>query len=874
MAEQIKIAELSIDTNKLLTQLELTKKVMDGLSDSQKKMRESGDTSNKQFIQNEAKLKTLRSEYNSQIKTLQVVTDANSKLTNALGKENKSVDEAIQNNKELRAVRNQLNSSTVEGAKQIDEINKKLDENNEMINGNSSGLEQLKNNIGNYTESIVKANPILGTMIQFLQGAKDGLVAKNAAMKASEAATGGAAKGLRIFKIALASTGIGLLVIALGALITYLTTTQEGIDKVTSVLRPLKEVMNALLGVVQKLGGDLFKAFENPKQAMKDLSNFVKNNLINRFKAFGVILEGIMELDFKKMANGVLQAGSGVEDVIGKTQNLAKQTGNFFDEAYKRGKRIDDITKELTKSEGAYIEKVAELGLEFRKQNQIAEDTSKTIAEREAAAKKSIEILKDINKEETDRIKLNLELLELKTQSNDTSDAEKTEIAKEKATLKDRLAEMTNAVTTQVKKENRIRKQGNDEAAKIAQDAANEAAKIAQKRVDDAITKQEQELELLKETQRFEATTDAEKLEQQRKYAADELAILKSKFDAKKISETQYNLEKLKLTNDLLAEENRIKDENDAKDKERVKAYENRKRELVNEIALAGIEDDKERQKVKIEQDFLKHMEDLENLKLNDAEKLEIELLLKAQREQALADVNIAIKEENLKNEEEIEQRKRDAYNTTLDTIISIAGEETALGKAMLIIKKLYALQEQAIALGLFQSKASMKLAESTIDITAGTAKSASAAPFPANLPLIAGFVASVAGLLGTIKKTTSSVSKNPKAIKAERGMLLSGARHSSGGIMIEAEDGEAIINRNSSAKYLPLLSAINQDGGGVSFMERGGIAGSVNAPSSTLIDYDKLARSVAALPAPVVSVQEINTVTKRVSVIESQSVL
>jgi hypothetical protein len=111
------------------------------------------------------------------------------------------------------------------------------------------------------------------------------------------------------------------------------------------------------------------------------------------------------------------------------------------------------------------------------------------------------------------------------------------------------------------------------------------------------------------------------------------------------------------------------------------------------------------------------------------------------------------------------------------------------------------------------------------------------------------------------------------KKPKAERGMLLTGARHSGGGIDINAEDGEVIINRNSSAKYLPLLSAINEDGGGVPFMAKGGIAGSIRPSTGTLIDYDKLAISIGALPPPRVAIDEIASIQNQVSVIESQSI-
>jgi hypothetical protein len=61
---------------------------------------------------------------------------------------------------------------------------------------------------------------------------------------------------------------------------------------------------------------------------------------------------------------------------------------------------------------------------------------------------------------------------------------------------------------------------------------------------------------------------------------------------------------------------------------------------------------------------------------------------------------------------------------------------------------------------------------------------------------------------------------------KFEDGGILSGASHDNGGIPFtvngvggfEAEGGEAIINKKSTAMFAPLLSAINQAGGGVSF--------------------------------------------------------
>jgi hypothetical protein len=51
-----------------------------------------------------------------------------------------------------------------------------------------------------------------------------------------------------------------------------------------------------------------------------------------------------------------------------------------------------------------------------------------------------------------------------------------------------------------------------------------------------------------------------------------------------------------------------------------------------------------------------------------------------------------------------------------------------------------------------------------------------------------------------------------------EKGGLLKGPRHAQGGMMIEAEGGEAIMTRGAVTMFAPMLSAMNQMGGGTSF--------------------------------------------------------
>jgi hypothetical protein len=80
---------------------------------------------------------------------------------------------------------------------------------------------------------------------------------------------------------------------------------------------------------------------------------------------------------------------------------------------------------------------------------------------------------------------------------------------------------------------------------------------------------------------------------------------------------------------------------------------------------------------------------------------------------------------------------------------------------------------------------------------------------------------------------SSSSSSESPKgstyATGGIPGGIFRGPSHAEGGIPIEVEGGEAIINKNSTAMYAGLLSLINQAGGGKSFDN--GVQSTTTAP-------------------------------------------
>lgn len=108
-------------------------------------------------------------------------------------------------------------------------------------------------------------------------------------------AAGGAnlfSTALKLLKVALISTGIGALVVALGTLISYFTNTQRGADKVKTVIAGFKAVFNVLIDRLSLFGEGLYKIFtgdlkggwETLKNSVKGVGEEIKNEAVAAYE--------------------------------------------------------------------------------------------------------------------------------------------------------------------------------------------------------------------------------------------------------------------------------------------------------------------------------------------------------------------------------------------------------------------------------------------------------------------------------------------------------------------------------------------------------------------------------------------------------------
>jgi hypothetical protein len=95
--------------------------------------------------------------------------------------------------------------------------------------------------------------------------------------------------------------------------------------------------------------------------------------------------------------------------------------------------------------------------------------------------------------------------------------------------------------------------------------------------------------------------------------------------------------------------------------------------------------------------------------------------------------------------------------DANLSILKSFAGKESAIGKAAFIAKQALRVQESlAIAKDLL-GQLQAKVAVAGADLSTGAAKTASAVPFPANIPLLIGFAAQAATIYSSIKAAVNA---------------------------------------------------------------------------------------------------------------------
>ena len=570
--------------------------------------------------------------------------------------------------------------------------------------------------------------------------------------------------------------------------------------------------------------------------------------------------------------------------------------GNNIKEAVERGKEMERIQQNLNKTEADYITQQAKLRKEFEQQKKLSDDTTKSNEEREKAAERAIQLQEEISKGSIERIKQEAEILRMKQMSNDTSDQERADLARKLAEIDKALEEEAAKTTEAQNKLNAIRKEAATQEEAQAKALAEKRQQYAEQALNDLLQKKEEEIAYFKESQKF----NEDRLKVLELSSAMEVDLLKTKLKNNLISEREYQTEVLAIENEIKAK----KAEEREAELQRIQNFEDRKRELEEQIRLANAESEIERAQLKAEQDFEKRAREIEALQITEAEKTELLALIETQRQQVLTDIQTEFEEQRLEKfkqimSEELAVRKQNAQEVA-GIAQQLAGILSGLLGDTLGAKLASIAIDAAIQAGMVQITTSASQAQNlAMANAAGPVASLALTPIALaqNAALQANSAKAITKILASaaIKGVGASI-KSLTAPKAEQGIVmdLNGPSHSQGGINLFDESGKNIVNaqggekmvilKREASRELDMLSQLNQKHGGVplsrpvSYAANGGAiirnpqaSSSVRIPRN-LFDYnalgDVLADRVNAI-VPVVPVDSVTNIANKTARVE-----
>jgi hypothetical protein len=215
--------------------------------------------------------------------------------------------------------------------------------------------------------------------------------------------------GVNIFKAALVATGIGALIVALGGLVSFLTSTQKGMDLVSQKTAFLGGAFDVAKGKANEVGNAIVESFSNGT-VIQDFGQLLQDQITNR-------VTGIIDV-FKNLWSVVSGGGKTLSDVgaslgqvvTGINAETIKETAKEMLETAKAAEAIQKQLTALKREQAAYNVEFATTRAQIEQLKKIGDDTSKTFGERTNAIKKAGALEQQINAKNLEFISREIEL--------------------------------------------------------------------------------------------------------------------------------------------------------------------------------------------------------------------------------------------------------------------------------------------------------------------------------------------------------------------------------------------------------------------------------------------------------------------------------
>ena len=290
--------------------------------------------------------------------------------------------------------------------------------------------------------------------------------------------TGGAVSGFKSFlggaksaiasmftlKGAIISTGIGALVVVVGSLIAYFTSTKKGAEQLEVIFSVLGGVVQRITDAFSLLGGYIVDAVMNPKKALDDFMGAINflydaiNNTVNVIqKGFIVALKTLkkwfliaaqasaefftagladtssMQREIDKLSgeiqdatNEFVEAGEAMIDhVVEPFSQAAEALAAYERELLRVAREQAQITiasQQLRDAQRELSVEFAEGRAQIKEYNMIAEDMSKPLEERIDAAKRAMAIEQSLMAERQRQAQMELDLFRRQMALSETTE--------------------------------------------------------------------------------------------------------------------------------------------------------------------------------------------------------------------------------------------------------------------------------------------------------------------------------------------------------------------------------------------------------------------------------------------------------------------
>lgn len=860
------LIDVEIENAKAIKAIAQTKSEIDKLRKAQKEL----DTTTEEGREEWA-------VYDQQIKALnKTIQDNQKQIQNEIKLQNESsgsLEELKSNVSLLTAEYNRLSEADRQGAKGEVLRNQILDTTNALKEAEAE-IGNYRRNVGDYENAMKNAiktgNPFVDNLIASAQAGQSG-------SEMFKAAAGGVQTLGQAFK-ALLSNPIVLVLAAVVAIFSKLMTVIKGNEeqsqKLAQAMAPLQAIGDVITRIFEKLAGVLLDAFGWLTKIIGKFTDFVgitdnagesTAEYVELEKAKYEAIKRTRELNEEaaKTEQEVSDLRSKVAqkdkythqerlkfldeaiaketDIAEKKKALAEENLRILEQEGERTKNSAEFEEKLSQARIAVVQSTTQLNAKTRELNAQRVEAlnaikAETKAEQDAYKARQKEIqdanlkildLNDKFRQEENKLLESAMSQDFATQMQwqekmfvESQDYEKSklDLLKEYGRITDdEYQKQYKILELQEKtfRNNQLRESNKyyDELTKTFMPAVE---KSTEQQIEDIKNKYSKLADIeIKAPSMLEGQSqeDYENSEEYKRYkeAMLNLALYKVKLkeqeadEIKAIQDAQLDEESAKLKKQYDSELLRANDDAQAK-------YEATKKYIESELELYKGNIDKE---IELQQQLYNAEMELFNARIENLQKWGdavsglmsgFDDLMKAREESELQ----RYEEDNEKKKESLEQRLKSGLISQEEYDKQVEESDKQLDDEKKKIERQQAIRQKALkAFDIITSTAS------------GIMKAVEASPLTGGLPFSA-----IVASMGALQLATVIAEPLPKA---SRGMLLNGASHAQGGVAIEAEGGEAIINKRSTSMFAPLLSAINVAGGGIPFVHPMSDGGYVN---------------------------------------------